>query len=148
MRQSLVLLKNDGVLPLSPRANILVTGDGADNIAMQSGGWSVTWQGRDTKNSDFPGATSIYSGIKTTLEASGGAATLSPDGGFTEKPDAAIVIFGETPYAEFEGDLETEAGVDFESEAGLNALRSLRDAGVPTVAVFLSGRPRWVTPEI
>ena len=148
VRQSLVLLKNDGVLPLSPRANILVTGDGADNIAMQSGGWSVTWQGRDTKNSDFPGATSIYSGIKTTLEASGGAATLSPDGGFTEKPDAAIVIFGETPYAEFEGDLETEAGVDFESEAGLNALRSLRDAGVPTVAVFLSGRPRWVTPEI
>ena len=42
VRQSLVLIKNnDQLLPLSPSANILVAGDGADNIGKQSGGWNT-----------------------------------------------------------------------------------------------------------
>lgn len=148
VRESLVMLKNEGVLPLDPRRRILVAGDGANNLPMQAGGWSVTWQGRDTSNADFPGATSVFAGIEQAVSAAGGQATLSASGEFTERPDAAIVVFGETPYAEYEGDLESARGVDFASEEGLKILRRLKEAGVPTVAVFLSGRPLWVAPEL
>lgn len=148
VRESLVLLKNDGVLPLHPGRKILVAGDAADSVSRQSGGWTVTWQGRDLSDADFPGATTIYAGIRAAVETAGGQATLSESGDYSVKPDAAIVVFGETPYAEFEGDLETERGVDFVDERALAILRRLQAAGVPTVAVFLSGRPRFVTPEI
>jgi len=148
VRESLVLLKNNNVLPLSPSKKILVAGDGANDISMQAGGWSVTWQGRDLSNKDFPGATSIYSGIKQAVENAGGQVELDSSGDYSNRPDAAIIVFGETPYAEFEGDLETEKGVDFNGEKEIRLLKKLQKAGVPTVAVFLSGRPRWVTPEM
>ena len=53
--KSLVLLKNEGgVLPLKSGARVLITGPGADDMAMQAGGWTVTWQGTDTTAADFP----------------------------------------------------------------------------------------------
>jgi len=68
VRESLVLLKNKGnLLPLKPSQNVLVTGDGADNIGKQSGGWSITWQGTGNTNTDFPGGSSIYSGLNKQL---------------------------------------------------------------------------------
>ncbi len=148
VRKSLVLLKNNGgLLPLAPKAKVLVAGDGADDIGKQSGGWTLSWQGTGNKNSDFPGATSIHAGIRQAVEAAGGSATLSIDGSFTEKPDVAIVVFGEDPYAEFQGDLDT-----LEYQAGekrdLALLRRLKAQGIPVVSVFLSGRPLWVNPEI
>src|SRR5437868_3470804 len=101
VRESLVLLKNDNhLLPLRPGANILVTGDGADNVSRQAGGWTITWQGTNLTNENFPGATSIFAGIRETVAAAGGSATLSADGSYTRRPDAAIVVFGEEPYAE------------------------------------------------
>ncbi len=146
VRKSLVLLKNEGVLPLKPSANVLVAGTGADSIPLQSGGWSITWQGGgDLTNADFPGATSIYAGIAEAVQAGGGAATLSPDGSYDAKPDAAIVIFGEQPYAEFVGDREDLA---FRDEEGLRLLRQYRAAGISTIAVFLSGRAMWVNREL
>ena len=54
---------------------MLVAGDGADNIAHQAGGWTITWQGTDLANSDFPDAQSIYAGIRETVGAAGGSAT-------------------------------------------------------------------------
>ncbi len=46
VRQSLVLLKNNGgLLPLASNKHVLVTGDGADNISKQAGGWTISWQG-------------------------------------------------------------------------------------------------------
>ena len=73
VRESLVLLKNNhNTLPLDPHSRILVTGPGADNIGMQSGGWTVDWQGNHNTNADFPGATSILSGIQTVVRAAGG----------------------------------------------------------------------------
>ncbi len=148
VRESLVLLKNDGVLPMAPGKTVLVAGDAANSLPRQSGGWTITWQGRDTGNDDFPGATSIFAGIRDAVEAAGGKAILSESGATATKPDVAIVVFGEKPYAEFEGDLESDRGVDFEDEAPLAILRRLKSDGVKTVAVFLSGRPRWVSPEI
>ena len=147
VRESMVLLKNEGILPLKPSANILVAGPGADDIGQQSGGWTITWQGTGVTNKDFPNAQSIWSGIQQAVTKSGGAATLSPDGSFTTKPDAAIVVFGEHPYAEFKGDipnLEYSPG----DKSDLALLRKLKAAGVPVVAVFLSGRPLWVNAEL
>ncbi len=148
VRESLVLLKNKGaLLPLDPRKHILVAGDGADNISKQNGGWTLTWQGTGLHNDDFPGARSIWAGIRAQVAEAGGVAELSVDGRYTRKPDAAIVVFGEDPYAEFQGDLSNLAyrpGDDHD----LSLLRHLRDQGVPVVAIFLSGRPLWVNREI
>jgi beta-glucosidase len=148
VRESLVLLKNEhGTLPLSPHAHIVVAGEAADQIGMQAGGWTVDWQGDHNKNEDFPGGTSIFAGIRAAVSAAGGSVTLSPDGSFGAKPDAVIVVFGERPYAEYEGDRET---LDFASEDSktLTLLRALHGRGIPTVSIFLSGRPLWVNPEL
>lgn len=145
VRKSLVLLKNEGgVLPIRPGARVLVAG-AADSIGQASGGWTVTWQGADTTNADFPGGTSIWSGLQAAVAAAGGVADLRPDGDYVERPDVAVVVFGETPYAEFQGDIET---LDFAPEEPLALLRRLKAEGIPTVSVFLSGRPLWTNPEI
>jgi beta-glucosidase len=108
VRKSLVLLKNEGsLLPLRRKLHVLVAGDGADDIEKQSGGWTLTWQGTENTKADFPGATSIYEGIRATVAAAGGTATLSPDGSYRSKPDVAIVVFGENPYAEWHGDIRS-----------------------------------------
>lgn len=145
VRQSLVLLKNDGVLPIRANTRVLVAGSAADNIGQQSGGWTLSWQGTGTTNADFPGATSIWAGIESAVSDAGGTAVLSADGSFDEAPDVAIVVFGETPYAEFQGDLDHLAFADPEP---LRILRALQEAGIPTVSVFISGRPMWTNPEI
>jgi beta-glucosidase len=148
VRESLVLLKNnDGLLPLERAQTVLVAGDGAHNIGKQCGGWTLTWQGNDTKNEDFPGGSSIWQGIKRVVEKAGGTATLSEDGSFGTKPDVAVVVFGEEPYAEFQGDRET-LDYGFSKPDDLKLLKRLKTAGVPVVSVFLSGRPMWVNPEL
>jgi len=148
VRESLVLLKNvHGTLPLRPRARILVCGDLADDIGAQAGGWTIDWQGNHNRNTDFLGATSIFGGIRAAAAAAGGSAVLSLEGAFTERPDTAVVVFGERPYAEFQGDREN---LEFSpgDKRALALLKRLRAAGVATVSVFLSGRPLWVNPEI
>lgn len=148
VRESLVLLKNEHhLLPLDPRKHILVAGDGADSIPKQSGGWTLTWQGSGTSNDNFPHAQSIWSGIREQVEAAGGTATLSADGAFTQKPDVAIVVFGEDPYAEFQGDISNLAYKPGD-DGDLQLLKHLRAQGIPVVAVFLSGRVLWMNPEI
>ncbi|PXA99471.1 1,4-beta-D-glucan glucohydrolase [Nostoc sp. 3335mG] len=145
--KSLVLLKNEGVLPIKSSANILVAGPSADSFEMQTGGWTLTWQGEENPNALFPNGQTIFSGIAEAAKAGGGTATLSVDGSFTKKPDVAIVVFGEKPYAEMRGDIRT---LEFQpgDKQALATLRKLRSQGIPTVSVFLSGRPLWVNPEI
>lgn len=146
VRKSLVLLKNEGsVLPIRAGARVLVAGTAADDIGQASGGWTITWQGTGNTNADFPNGQSIWSGIEEVVREGGGTATLSADGSFSRRPDVAIVVFGETPYAEFQGDVDT---LDFLPTEPLETLRRLQAAGVPTVSVFLSGRPMWTNPEI
>ena len=148
VRESLVLLKNkNNLLPIAANQHVLVAGDGADNIGKQSGGWSITWQGTNNKNADFPGATSIYKGLEEQISAAGGSVTLSADGTFEQRPDVAIVVFGEEPYAEGHGDkdnLEFERG----NKKSLALLSSLKEQGIPVVSVFISGRPMWVNSEL
>jgi beta-glucosidase len=148
VRKSLVLLKNDNaILPLKPGQNVLVAGSGADSIEQQTGGWTLNWQGTGNANDEFLAAQSIYAGIREAVEGQGGTATLAADGQFSAKPDVAIIVFGEQPYAEYRGD---RSDLVFEGEAGENLalLRRLKDQGVPVVSVFLSGRPLWVNPHL
>lgn len=146
--KSLVLMKNQGkVLPLKGGAKVLVAGSGADDIGRQSGGWSLSWQGTGNRNSDFPNAQSIYAGLKDALAAQGGQAILSVDGTARDKVDVAVVVFGEAPYAEGQGDIPT---LEYQpgDKADLALLKRLKARGIPVVSVFLSGRPLWVNPEI
>ncbi len=148
VQQSLVLLKNNhATLPLNPTQRILVTGDGADNIGMQSGGWSISWQGTGNINSDFPGGSSVYDGIRQAVNAAGGQIELSSDGRYQHKPDVAVVVFGEQPYAEGNGDLDN---LEFQrgNKTALALLRQLQADGIKVVSLFISGRPMWLNPEL
>ncbi|QFT55839.1 exo 1,3/1,4-beta-D-glucan glucohydrolase [Microbulbifer sp. THAF38] len=155
VRKSLVLMKNnDQLLPLAAKQNVLVVGDGADNLSKQSGGWTISWQGTGNTREDFPGATSIFEGIVAAVKGAGGEAILSEDGSFNhasfangKAPQVAIAIYGEEPYAEWHGDitnLEYQRG----NKKDLALLKKLRDQGIPVVSVFLSGRPLWVNSEL
>ena len=148
VRESLVLLKNDtSVLPISPKSRVLVVGEGADNFMKQAGGWTLNWQGTGLKASDFPHAQTIWGGLNEQIQAAGGHAELAKDGKYTTKPDVAIVVYGEDPYAEFQGDLRT---VSFRGSRNpeLETLKRLKADGIPVVSVFLSGRPLWTNREI
>ncbi len=148
VRESLVLLKNkNSILPLSPKLNVLVAGDAADNIGKQSGGWSITWQGTNNSNEDFPGGSSIYAGLAEQVKAAGGSISLSETGEFENKPDVAIVVFGEEPYAEGHGDLDN-LNYQRGAKTDLALLKKLKSQGIPVVSIFISGRPMWVNAEL
>ncbi len=148
VRQSLVLLKNNGgVLPIASSKHVLVTGDGADSISKQSGGWTITWQGTGLTNADFPGGTSVWGGVRAATKAGGGSAELSADGTYKKKPDVAIVVFGENPYAEFQGDLKVLT-LPGSMTQHLEIMKKLQDENIPVVAILLSGRPLWQNREL
>jgi beta-glucosidase len=142
VRKSLVLLKNDGVLPIRSTARVLLSD--MSSLAMQTGGWTITWQGSDTRSKDFPKAETISQGLRAAIRAGGGTVTDTvndPAG----KPDVAIVVFGEQPYAEMFGDIKLPF---YNQRTGLRAINYIRSMGIPVVTVFLSGRPLWVNQEI
>jgi beta-glucosidase len=148
VRQTLVLLKNNGgLLPLASNKHVLVTGDGADNISKQNGGWTITWQGTGLKNADFPGGTSVWGGVNAAVKAGGGSAEISSDGSYKKKPDYAIVVFGENPYAEFQGDLKVLT-LPGSMTQHLEILKKLQEEKIPVVAILLSGRPLWQNREL
>jgi beta-glucosidase len=140
--KSLVLLKNENaVLPIRSGATVLVAGSGADNMATQAGGWTITWQGTDTTAADYPDGQTIGRAIVGAVVANGGVATLSPEGVFQAKPDIAVIVFGERPYAEFEGDVPNLAFQPGPSDEQL--IGRLKAQNIPVVLVFLSGRPMF-----
>lgn len=147
VRESLVLLKNEsGLLPLDAAKTIMVVGDGADNIAKAAGGWTLSWQGGVKESEKFPNSQTILAAIQEVVSKAGGKVIFSPDGDSKEQADLVIAVYGEDPYAEFQGDRNNldfvPTGFDTEKLATLNA------NGTPVVSVFLSGRPMWTNPEI
>ena len=148
VRESLVLLKNNNrALPLHPKQRVLVIGTAADNLAQQSGGWTISWQSTDITNADFPNGTSILEGIRQTVAAGGGTVEFAPQGQYKQKPDVAIMVYGETPYAEWQGDLR-HLGYQAGSHQDAQVLERLQAEGIKTVSVFISGRPLWVNRAI
>ena len=148
VRKSMVLLKNNNrTLPLSAGSKVHVVGPGAQSITKLAGGWTLSWQGRDHVNEDFPNAETFLSAVKKVVEPAGGSVTYDPEG--TKIPaeaDVVIAVYGEDPYAEFQGD---RANVDFEpNDFNPKSLERFQANGVPVVSVFVSGRPLWTNPEI
>ncbi|AXA92923.1 glycoside hydrolase family 3 N-terminal domain-containing protein [Massilia sp. YMA4] len=146
VQESLVLLKNDGAtLPLARNKKLLVVGKSADSVANQSGGWTLTWQGTDNKNSDFPHADSILAGLRA---AAGDQVAFSADGQGVDVADydAVIAVIGETPYAEGDGDIGPAANLRHSARypEDLAVLKAVAGKGRPVVTVFLSGRPLYV----
>lgn len=147
VRESMVLLKNnDGTLPIDPTKTILVIGDGAASISKASGGWTLSWQGTGHTNDEFPNGESILDGIKEAVSNAGGKVIFSPDGNTKEAADLIIAIYGEDPYAEFQGDREN---LDFVPNGfDVSKLAEFQSKDIPVVSVFLSGRPLWTNPEL
>jgi len=147
VRESMVLLKNNNqVLPIDASKTILVIGDGAENITKASGGWTLSWQGTGHSNDEFPNGESILSGIQEAVHKAGGKVLFSANGNTTLKADVVIAIYGEDPYAEFQGDRKN---LDFTPNGfDVTKLASFKEKGIPVVSVFLSGRPMWTNPEI
>jgi beta-glucosidase len=136
VRESLVLLKNaNQTLPLSkalPR--IHVAGKNADDIGSQCGGWTIAWQGRS--GAVTTGGTTILEAIKKAVSPST-KVTFSKGGTGSDGAGAAVVVIGETPYAEMEGDAR-----DLNlAPADLAAVANAKKAGIPTIVILISGRP-------
>jgi beta-glucosidase len=143
VRQSLVLLKNDNhALPLAKTAKrLVVAGKGADDIGMQCGGWTIKWQGQT--GNVTTGGTTILGGIRKAV-APGTEVTYSPDGDNLQGADAAIVVIGETPYAEGAGDRK-DLGL---AQKDVDLVKKIKQAGMPVITVLLSGRPMIIGPAL
>ena len=148
-RESMVLLKNDGVLPLAPGLRLLVTGPGADSVPMLHGAWSWTWQGNDA--AAYPPRVPT---VLSTLRRSAGAArttyvqgaTISDEGDLeavrasAEQSDVLVAVVGEEPSVEKPGDIEDLTL----SAPQVRLVRALIETGKPVVLVLLQGRPRLI----
>jgi beta-glucosidase len=147
VRESLVLLKNESpALPLRRGAKVLVVGKSAASMAHQTGGWSLTWQGTDNTNADFPQADTVLAGLRAALGAAN--VTYSADAAHVDPArfDAVVAVLGERPYAEGEGDIGPGATLRHTSRypEDLAVLRAVAGHGKPVITVFESGRPLFV----
>jgi beta-glucosidase len=130
-----VLKNQNKALPLSKNIKtLLVAGSGADDLGMQCGGWTISWQG-DLGNVTT-GGTTILQGIKNTVSKDT-KVVYSKEGSSNEAVQAAIVVVGETPYAETKGDRE-DLSLSKEDQA---LIEKLKEKGIPVVTILLSGRP-------
>ncbi|MEO6926264.1 MAG: glycoside hydrolase family 3 protein, partial [Rhodanobacter sp.] len=147
VRESLVLLKNKGtVLPLKPGTRILVVGKNADSMPNQTGGWSLTWQGTDNGNADFPNGETILAGLRATDGAANVSYSETAQGIDLTRFDAIVAVIGETPYAETMGDIVPSATLRHSDRhpEDLALLQAVAKAHKPVVTVFVSGRPLYV----
>ena len=151
VQKSLVILKNENVLPLATTDQIFLTGSHANNTGLQCGGWTNGWQGSITNN--ITGATSIQAGFD---EVASGARVTTADAAGT-----IVYVIGEVPYAEWYGDFRngdfnnkiiTEAsytGVSFgTTDSYISQIKTWQAAGHKVAVVFITGRPLPITSLI
>ncbi len=139
VRESIVLLKNDhNVLPLAKKAaRIHVAGKSADDIGIQCGGWTIDWQGK--VGPITTGGTTVLAAIQKTADKNS-RVTYSRDGAGAAGATVAVLVIGERPYAEMNGD-RADLSLDKED---LAAYQNLKSAGIPIAVVLISGRPMIV----
>ena len=142
VRKSLVLLTNDeGTLPLAKDVPlILVAGEGADDIGMQSGGWTMEWQGR---LGNITTGTTILDGIQAAVSADT-TVEYNRFGKFDERAQIGIVVVGEHPYAEGKGDSGDLELADSDI-ATITRMRAITDC---LIVIILSGRPLVITEQL
>jgi beta-glucosidase len=145
VRESQVLLKNDGVLPLAKTGTykIVVGGKHADNIGNQMGGWSISWQG--ASGATTTGGTTFWQALQQ--QTAGTGITVTNVGTRTKgnyKADVGIWVGGETPYAEGKGDSSTLA---FGSDNSA-ALSDICSRVTKCIAILESGRPVIIKDQV
>lgn len=148
--KSAVLLKNEGgLLPIGDEVTtIFVGGQAADDIGIQSGGWTIEWQGKE--GAITPGTTilqgieaSVPEGVTVYYDKFGNLDRVDA-GDQPIEPDLCVAVVGERPYAEFEGDSADLAM----ASRDLPVLDNLAAACDAVVVVLISGRPLMVTDMI
>lgn len=150
VQKSLVLLKNDGTLPLSKAAPVFLTGSHANDAGLQCGGWTQSWQGAA---GSVNGATTIQSGFDMVAA---GARASSADAANT-----VVYVIGEVPYAEWQGDFRGNdfdnkfisvsdyMGSEFSStDSYVNQIKNWKSSGKKVAVVLITGRPLPVTSLI
>ncbi|WP_439127465.1 glycoside hydrolase family 3 protein [Polaribacter sp.] len=147
VRESLVLLKNEkATLPISQEVKkIVVVGEHANNTGLQSGGWTMAWQGT---RENYKRATTILDGIKANTNADV-IYDKEAEGNHFDA-DIAIIVVGETPYAEMFGDI-TDGKGDRKltlSKKHQKYVAKFTEKGVKTVVILISGRPLVATKQI
>ena len=167
VRKSCVLLAHDGaVLPVVPGRRVLVAGRLADDRGAQCGGFTIAWQGV-RGNDAIEGGTSVWEAIRAMTPG----AELSRDGSAADpaRHDVAVVVIGEHPYAEGQGDIRVGRqasgaalglpcaelvpyGASLELAArhpeDLATIEAIAAQGIPVITVLLSGRPVVANAEI
>ena len=141
--RGMVLLKNENAaLPLGPGL-IHVAGDAADSIGLQCGGWTIKWQGENTR--DLTEGTTILDGLLRTAP-DGTRLVYDPAGHFpgAETAGAGLVFIHEFPYAEGLGDRE-DLALSAEQIALIERVRTRCDK---VIVVLISGRPLIITDQL
>lgn len=172
VRKSLVMLKNhDSVLPLNKNARILVAGRNAHNRGHQCGGFSIDWQGT-CGNEFINGGTSIWEGISRVASSATLSTHTNGKDADPERHDVAVVVIGESPYAEGLGDIRggehliVEAGSQIKGSMNvlrpygntlelaelhpddLETIKTIAGKGIPVVTILVSGRPLVIGKEM
>jgi beta-glucosidase len=134
VQQSLVLLKNSRhALPLSKELkHLVVVGKAANDLAIQCGGWTISWQG----SGQLTRGTTILQAIRQAVSPET-EVTYAPDGGDIKNTDAVVVVIGELPYAEYKGD-RANLGLAPEDKA---LVEKAKASGASVTTILLSGRP-------
>ena len=138
VEESLVLLKNDNnVLPLKEGTKVYITGPAADSCQAQCGGWTIDWNGANTKN--IAGVTTIKEAFERYADDY--KLEIITDAAKAKDADVVLLCVGEKPYAEWNGDTEDmklcgKLGLDKNAEA----IRQAKALGKPTVTCILAGR--------
>ena len=136
VRKSLVLLKNDDVLPLAKDTSVIyVAGVAADDIGLACGGWTVSWLG--SRGAVTEGST-LLQGLRQHITTS---IEYEKDGNFHQQADIGIVVVAESPYAEGVGDREDL----LLPENDKKLIRQMRNHCKKVVLIIYSGRPLVIT---
>lgn len=151
VRKSLVLLKNDNnALPLDQETPIIfIAGEGADDIGLQSGGWTLEWQGKPGNENE---GTTILEGINDTSSpatrveyaANGDFTGLLDSNGDPMLADVGIVVLAEQPYAEGVGD---QADLSL-TDAEVQLMDRVGEHSNTVIVILISGRPRVITEQL
>jgi beta-glucosidase len=139
VRESLVLLKSQvNALPLKPTDKIAVVGEHANNSGLQSGGWSIHWQGQ---KHNYAAATTILDGIHSFAPK----AQYQPMGCTPDmQANKVVAVVGELPYAEFMGD-STNLNL---TETQQKMVIQCKELGKQVIVILISGRVMTVTDTI
>ena len=157
VHESMVLLQNtNNVLPLSKSAHVFMAGPGANDVGVQSGGWTLGWQGVTETAAAGIGGTTILAGMQSTASSPGLVSYVYDGSDFPAGTNVGVVVLYENPYAEYEGDTDdpnfanTSLSQDpsghiiydgLASGIVSNMVTSATAANVPLVLVLVTGRP-------